>query len=334
MEFKCDLITREGEVLRGILSVEGKVAYFEEKDVESEYIATPTFFNSHIHLGDSVAKDPPFMPLEKLVGPGGFKFKVLSSLKEKAPDAIRESIEIALSSGTSVLADFREGGLEGLEILRKADERRVCMALARPSTIEEAEKMAEMDYVAGFGMSSVRDHSMEFLEEIRKIASKNGKLFAIHAGERDTEDVDDAINLEPDILIHMNMADKSQIKRAMDEEIPIVSCPRSNAFFRLLNMENYEILSSYEKWLLGTDNVMISSPSMLAELNFASYILRKSEEIFRAGVRGFEIFGRKPFIVLFHKKRNLSHSLNPLASVVRRANPSDIEMIIDADLKA
>jgi cytosine/adenosine deaminase-related metal-dependent hydrolase len=237
---------------------------------------------------------------------------------------------MALSSGTSALADFREGGLEGVEILRKADEKRVCMPFARPSSIEEAEKMAEMDYIAGFGMSSVRDHSMEFLEEIRKIASKNGKLFAIHAGERDVEDVDDAINLEPDVLIHMNMADKRQVKLAMDEEIPIVSCPRSNAFFGLLNMENYEMLSSYEKWLLGTDNVMIASPSMLAEMSFASYILRKNEDIFKAGIRGFDIFGRKPLIVVFHMRENLSHTLNPLASVVRRANISDIEMIIDA----
>jgi cytosine/adenosine deaminase-related metal-dependent hydrolase len=212
-EFKCDLLTPDGNVLKGILILDNGKAYFEEKDVESEYVVTPTFFNAHVHLGDSVAKDPPFMPLEELVGPNGFKFKVLS---RSNPDAIRKSVEMALASGTTALADFREGGLEGLGLLRRADEKHVCMPFARPTSVEEAEKMAEMEYVAGFGMSSVRDHDMEFLEEIRKIALKNGKLFAIHAGEKDAEDVEDAINLEPDALIHMNMADKKQVKRVMD----------------------------------------------------------------------------------------------------------------------
>jgi hypothetical protein len=92
------------------------------------------------------------------------------------------------------------------------------------------------------------------------------------------------------------------------------------------------LLASYEKWLLGTDNVMIASPSMLAEMSFASYVLRKDEEVFKTGVRGFHIFGKEPLIVVFHKRGNLSHSLDPLASVVRRAELSDIEMIIDGKL--
>jgi cytosine/adenosine deaminase-related metal-dependent hydrolase len=279
-----------------------------------------------------VAKDPPFVSLEEIVGPCGFKFSVLSTSKQKAIDSIRDSIKIALFSGTSALADFREGGMDGLEILRRADEKGVCIPFARPSSIEEAERIAEMDYVAGFGMSSVRDHSTNFLEEIRRIAAKNKKLFAIHAGEKDGKDVDGAINLEPDFLIHMNLAEKRQIRHAMDENIPIVSCPRSNTFFGLLNLENYKILSSYENWLLGTDNVMICSPSMLAEMNFTSYVLRNDKDVFLAAIRGFEIFNRRPLLIIFHKRRGLSNSLNPLASVVRRADVEDIERVIDAEI--
>jgi len=55
-EFKCDLLTPDGNILKGILIVDNGKAYFEEKDVESEYVVTPTFFNAHVHLGDSVAK--------------------------------------------------------------------------------------------------------------------------------------------------------------------------------------------------------------------------------------------------------------------------------------
>jgi cytosine/adenosine deaminase-related metal-dependent hydrolase len=323
MSFKCDLITGDGEVIRGTLIVNGK-AYFEEKDVESKFIVSPSFFNSHVHLGDSLAKDPPFLSLEELVGPKGFKHTLKQDIS-----AIKNSIELAFSSGTSTLADFREGGIKGLEILKKADERRVCMPFARPLSVEEAEKLAEVDYAVGFGMSSIRDHDLNFLEEIRRIAARKGKLFAIHAGERDAGDVDDAISLDPDLLVHMNMAEGRQVKHVMDEEIPIVSCIRSNAFFGLLNLKIYKMLSSYEKWLLGTDNVMVSSPLMLSELSFSSYILKKNEEVFKAAVRGFEIFGRKPSLVIFHKRRNLSNSLNPLASVMRRADAMDIEMLIN-----
>jgi len=324
------LITLTGDVKKGILSLTDKIE-FEEKDVETEYVVSPSFFNAHVHLGDSHIKDPPFIELEKLVGPGGFKFQMMS---KGGVEAIKDSIEIALSSGTTILADFREGGVEGINILKKADKNRVCFPFARPSDVEEAKLLAEDEYVKGFGMSSTRDHEIEFLEEIRKIAKCSGKLFGIHAGERDAEDVDGAINLNPDFIVHMNMAEKSQIKRVMEENIPVVSCIRSNAFFGLLNLENYGILADYEKWLIGTDNVMVASPSILAELKFAAYLLRRDVEIFMSALRGFELFDSKPSLVIYSKNKNLSCSLNSFASIVRRAEKDDIINIIDMnDLK-
>jgi cytosine/adenosine deaminase-related metal-dependent hydrolase len=165
MDYKCDLILTDGSSCKGILTideVEGKI-YFEEKEVESEYIVSPSFFNSHIHLGDSLVKDPPPMKLEELVGPGGFKFRILST-DERAINAIKNSINIALASGTSALADFREEGIEGLKVLKQADDEKLCFPLARPSNAEEAEELAKDDYVKGFGMSSIRDHELSFIE--------------------------------------------------------------------------------------------------------------------------------------------------------------------------
>lgn len=78
---------------------EGK---FEESRTDfDDFIITPTFFNAHTHLGDSIAKDPPYMDLVSMVGPNGYKFKVLSS---NSPEDIRKAllyeIDIALKSGT------------------------------------------------------------------------------------------------------------------------------------------------------------------------------------------------------------------------------------------
>ncbi len=326
MEYKCDLILTDGNLKKGVLTIEeGNKAYFDEKEVHSDYIACSSFFNSHVHLGDSHIKDPPYMSLEELVGPGGYKFQHLDSNKDSR--AIISSIETALTSGTSAMADFREGGVEGLEILKNADRGRLCWALARPSTVEEGERLIADDYVTGFGLSSVRDHQEDFVEQIRRLASAKNKMFAIHAGERDPQDVERAINLEPDVLIHMNMATKSQLKDAMDKSIPVVTCFRSNSFFGLLNVENYRLLMDYDNWLIGTDNVMLASPSVLDEMSFASYLLQKDNEIIEAAFRGFSIFGVKPSLLVFNKKRNLAHTLRAVSSVVKRAKSEDIDGI-------
>ncbi len=322
-----ELITPGGDVLRGELIIEGNKAKFEECECKPEYIFAPTFFNAHTHLGDSIAKEPPFKSLEELVAPNGYKFKVLTeSSDDELVEGMRNSIEIAYESGTTALLDFREGGIKGLNLLKKADDIDICLPLSRPSSLDEAERLINKSL--GFGMSSTRDHDYKFLEDLREIAKKHDKIFAIHAGEKDSEDVENALALEPDLLIHMNMANKDLLKKAMDEGIPIVSCIRSNAFFGLLNLRNYRILAEYDRWLLGTDNAMIAKPSMLEEMHFASLLLKNDLAIFKASIRGFDIFGGRSGIVVFHRRKNLKNSKNVLATLVRRAGIEDIETIL------
>lgn len=326
-----ELITPDGEILRGELVIDGNSVKFEECECKPEFVFAPTFFNAHTHLGDSVAKDPPFESLEKLVGPGGYKFRVLAeSGEDELVDGIKGSIELAFESGTTALLDFREGGAKGLSLLKKADDLKICLPLARPSSLDEAEKL--LDQALGFGMSSTRDHDFRFLEELREIARKHDKIFAIHAGEKDSEDVEPALALEPDLLIHMNMADDDLLKKAMDEGIPIVSCIRSNAFFGLLNPKNYRIMAEYDRWLLGTDNVMIAKPSMLEEMHFASLLLKNDLSIFKAGVRGFKLFGGNTGLIVFHRRKNFKNSKNILATLVRRVGIEDIEKVLPVTL--
>ncbi len=317
MIYPCEFVTAEG-VRKGTL--DGLI--FEEREVEPEFIACPAFFNAHTHLGDSVAKDPPFAGID-IVMPEGYKFRMLERYEREGIDAMANSINLAYSSGCAAIADFREGGIEGLRMLRKADKAEICFALARPSSIEEAEQLVKI--ADGISISSVRDVGFKFAEELKEVAEKEGKIFALHAGEVDSKDVDDALVLQPDLLVHMNMATARQLKAAIDEEIPVVSCFRSNAFFNVLNLENYRMLADYEKWLVGTDNVMIASPSILDELSFASYILKDDRALFKTATR--QLFGREG-VVVFHRRLNLSNVKNPLASIVRRANIADVEAVV------
>ncbi len=295
---------------------------FEESRIEFEdFVFTPTFFNAHTHLGDSALKEAPRMELKKLVGPGGYKHKMLESTN---PNLLRECVihEVlnARKQGTSHFLDFREGGVKGLAIVEGIPG---LLPLGRPISVEEAEVMDSF----GYAMSSVRDHDMELLEGIRKIAKKKGKLFAIHAGEWDCGDVDEAISLEPDLIVHMNFCPE-KLKMLFEMEIPLVSCFRSNSFFEKLNIKSYKKMKDYEFWLIGTDNAMIASPSILDEMHFGAYIVGDDLAIFNAAIRGYEIFGVKGGYIVFHRNASFKKTNNLLATLVRRASQFDIETVV------
>ncbi len=320
--FRGLLIDREG-VRHGYLIAEE--CRFEESRVEyREYVFTPTFFNAHTHLGDAAFKEAPRIELEKLVAPGGYKHRMLSltSINELR-NAVKDEVAIAKRAGTLHFLDFRESGKKGLEVVSGIDG---VLPLARPGSVEEGEEI--IDYALGFAMSSTRDHDAELLEELRRIARREGKIFAIHAGEVDCGDVEAALTLEPDLIVHMN-ACSEKLNAVFDAAIPLVSCIRSNAFFGLLNRKSYERMKDYELWMLGSDNAMIASASMLEEMHFAAYIVSDDAAVFEAATRGSEVFSQRSGYIVFHRRLNLKRSGDFLATIVRRATPADIELIIE-----
>jgi len=306
--FPAFLVDRDLEVRTGLFHEEGCI--FEEKPCmgkEIKRIIMPSLFNSHVHLMDSLTLSPR-MPLEKLVGPGGYKFRVLSSATiEELVKASKQAILHALANGTTGLADFREMGWKGLNVLKRADADAV-IPMARPETVEEAESISEDGFARGFGMSSTRDHDTSFLEELREVARRSGLLFAIHAGEKDDGDVEAALALEPDFIVHMNRASEKNLRRLVEAEIPVISCIRSNFFFGLENLKNYSFLAEYENWGLGTDNAMIATPSVLDEINFASYFIA-SENLFKASFFGFNFFNVRQKWILLESTTSISNPI-------------------------
>ncbi|WP_048091012.1 amidohydrolase family protein [Geoglobus acetivorans] len=292
---------------------------FEASDVSPNCVLFPSFFNAHTHIADSVVEAPK-MSVYELVGPGGYKFSVLREAgEEKIIEGMRKSIKlIEKTSATSL--EFREGGIDGYRLYLKADQEKRLIALSRPSNVEEAEALSKIS--PGFNFSSTRDVDSELLEYCRKLSRKRGLIFAIHAGEVDSRDVEDAITLEPDFLIHMNMAGQSLLKKALDEGIKIVTCFRSNAFFDVFSVETYRTLSEYENWHIGTDNAMIATPSMLDELKFASNFI-EADKLFSAATRN-------PFYESYTVARmdRFPNLKNPAISVIKRLESCDIECII------
>ncbi|MCS7121728.1 MAG: amidohydrolase [Archaeoglobaceae archaeon] len=316
--FRGALITLEGLKHGYFIPREMK---FEESRIDfCDFFFSQTFFNAHTHIADSSFMEAPRIDLKALVAPGGYKHRMLekASLDELREDVMRE-VEFSRSCGTSFFLDFREGGMKGLKVVENI---KPILPLARPLTVEEAEKIESF----GFAYSSTRDHDFELLQEVKKIAKKKKKIFAIHAGEIDCGDVEKALELEPDLIIHMNMCEE-MLNEVLEMEIPVVSCIRSNAFFGITNLKVYRKLSEYDLWLLGTDNAMISSTSMLDEMHFSSYLLGCEESIFKAATLGFEIFKVKSGFIVFNRKFNFKKTNDPLKTLVRRAVPLDIEAV-------
>lgn len=313
------LLTHEGEFYGDLIVDE--MAFEESRVEKKDFVITPTFFNAHTHLGDAVLREAPKGKLEEIVGPEGYKHRMLSQMDKSTlrEYAILEA-GYSRNCGTSHFLDFREGGAAGIEVTRDIDG---ILILARPETADEAERIDAF----GFAYSSTRDHDLKLIEEVREIAKRRKKIFGIHAGERDCDDVDDAIALQPDLIVHMNSCEK-MIKKIIDLNIPVVSCIRSNAFFGLLNPKSYEILSQYGLWMIGTDNAMISTASILDEMHFASYFVDDDRALLRAATVGYSIFGVKHGYVVFNRNYSFKKTSSLLSTLVRRAGIQDIERVL------
>ncbi|MBP1662298.1 MAG: Cytosine deaminase-related metal-dependent hydrolase [Thermoplasmatales archaeon] len=123
----------------------------------------------------------------------------------------------------------------------------------------------------GIGLSSISDWEPSEIEKIAAHVRKKNKLFALHASEVEREDIDQILNLKPNLLIHMIAATPTDLQRVKDASIPIVLCPRAYLFFRLKH--NLELMrKTGVTLLLGTDNGMINTPDVLEEVN----VLRKN----------------------------------------------------------
>jgi cytosine/adenosine deaminase-related metal-dependent hydrolase len=311
---------------------DGLITAIEELTRASPRWICPALYNAHTHLGDTIALDLPLSgTLEDLVTPPhGLKHRILSGAsRSEMVEGMRAALNIMLQSGTGGCADFREGGREGVALLREAvhDLPFVTTIFGREGGEADAD---------GLGISSVRDVSGA---ESQVLAARNaGKQVALHAGERDAEDVDEAISLHPDLLVHATHATRSQLRRCADEGIPIVVCPRSNWTLGVARGSSHppirQMIELGCTLLLGTDNAMFVHPDMFREMAFTATVYRiSSPRILDAAIRGSAILASPWYITPGAPARffcveagrgPLSYSRDPCTTLVKRVNGTDI----------
>jgi len=336
----------EGTILRGrsfepvegrVIIEDGAIATVEEAAVDSSDIILPAFVNAHTHIGDSIAKEAgEGLTLEELVAPpDGLKHRLLAAASHgELVAAMRRTMGFMERAGTAAFIEFREGGVEGVRAIEEAGE-----GFDVEPVVLGRESAAAMEAADGFGASGAADG--EFGRE-RTATRAAGKLFGIHAGEVDSADINPALDLDPDFLVHMVHAEAVHLERVADRETPVVVCPRSNAVTEV-GLPPVRALLDRTTVALGTDNVMLNSPSMFREMAFTAKLTdATTAEVLRmATVNGAEIAGLEcglvapgraaALLALDGDSDNLAGAQDPARAVVRRAGVSDVVAVVYPD---
>jgi cytosine/adenosine deaminase-related metal-dependent hydrolase len=268
-------------------------------------IAIPGFINAHTHIGDSLGKDIGVdSAFEARIHPiHGIKNKILrKSKRAHLVKFMRSSAMSMMRNGIIAFADFREGGLEGIEQLRDAISGLSIKAivLGRPEFYQDISK----DYVKnpklpqdvidllskiannsnGLGISGANENTDNSLNEYGKLIRKNSLkkkfLIGIHAAESiettkksiditgKTEVQRIVSKLLPNFIVHLTHASDNDIEHIARKQIGVVVCPRANGTLGVGIPRIAKMLSSGCCVGIGTDNIMINSPDMFRELDY------------------------------------------------------------------
>lgn len=269
---------RDGRLVRGHATVAGDGVEFWDGPCEEKAdafgIITRPLVDWHTHCADAGVHPRPGMTLEELVAPpDGLKHRYLRTApRERIAADMRGFEATAASNGIGAFVDFREGGADGCRLLREACGS--AFVLGRPTSPEfDPSEMDDILSVAdGIAVSSVLDMDRRYAERVADAAHRAGKPFAVHVSERVREDIDGIMALEPAFVVHMVEATDSDLRRCADEGVPVVSCPRSNAWFGKVP-PLARMLDAGCDVALGTDNAMLCAPDMRLEAAAAADVL-------------------------------------------------------------
>lgn len=274
-------------------------------------LVIPGFINAHTHIGDSIGKDIGVdSTFESRIHPvHGIKNKILKrSEKKHLVSFMRSSIISMMKKGIVAFADFREGGLYGIEQITEATAGLSIKSiiLGRPEHYYDISRdfnknpkipqdvmesiHSILDISDGLGISGANENTDNSLNEYRNIIQKRSLkkkyLLGIHAAESpETENKSITVtgksevqriisNLLPNFVVHLTNALDIDIRLVAQKKIGIVVCPRANATLGVGIPKIAKMLKFGCRVAIGTDNIMINSPDMFRELDYIWKVTR------------------------------------------------------------
>lgn len=329
------LVGESLDPIRGRVVVDdGRIEAVESTETTSTDIILPAFVNAHTHIGDSVAKEAAvgLSLQEAVVPPDSLKHQQLTAVdRTTLVTEMRRTLRYMGQTGTATCLDFREFGTSGARALREAAD-----GVAVEPFIFGSEEQSVLEVADGFGASGANDNDFT----TQRAAARDATVpFAIHAGEPDATDIHPALDLDPDLLVHMVHAETEHLQRVAEQSVPIAVCPRAN---RVLDVGRPPIrnLLDHTTVALGTDNVMLNSPSMFREMAYTAknFDVTAREVLQMATRAGAEIAGldygiiepgrQAKLIVVDGGSDNLAGSVDPIRAVVRRATAHDVKRVV------
>jgi len=283
---------------------------YREKDDGPIYdgegiLACPGFVNAHTHIGDSIGKDIGIdSSFESRIHPiHGIKNKILQKSDRKHLIKFMRSSAISMMrNGIVVFADFREGGLLGIDQIKEATSGLSIksIVLGRPEHYYDISRdffknpkfgpniigliRNILKFADGLGISGANENTDGSLNQYREIVQKKSMkkkyLIGIHSSESpESEKKSMTItgksevqriitNLIPNFIVHLTNASDADIKLVAKKKIGVVVCPRANGTLGVGIPKIAKMLNFGCRIGIGTDNIMINSPDMFRELDF------------------------------------------------------------------
>jgi len=372
--WRCRRFSWSGDTISEV----DRISRVETLDIGS-LVVIPGLYNAHTHVGDSCWPDGATgLTLEQgFFRPDGFKYRELAKISpEQQLEHLVAHLRYMARTGTVGHFDFREQGVLGAELLRRAAtatgvdsvilsqfdrvpfseaELGANVAPLPESALCELEAM--LGVADGFSESTINDLTDSAWVKIRKITEEKGKFRAIHCLENEgyrnvsarrtgRGDLTRALELfAPHLVIHLTVADDDEIALLARAGTTGVLNPRANANLGLPLPPVQRLLESGVNLLLGTDNGLLNSPNMFAELDY-TYKIAKSQfgdavrpdplSILRMATSNLpSCFGTERcgfidkdlpanFVVLNFHQPHLRATRHIPASIVSRVTPDDV----------
>lgn len=271
-------VYRPGEGLaRGWLLVEGGRVVDEgegrpPRPPDARGLVLPAPVNAHTHVGDFVGRSLPLAgrSLAQVVKPpDGLKHRLLRETpRDKLVAGMREAIAEMRAAGTRAFLDFREQGVDGVRMLAEAASaprapRALILGRAGASW-DDAEADAVARAADGIGLPSLSDVPPDVPKRAAHAARRHKKRFALHFSEEAREDAGRALDLAPDLLVHVVASPREDLRAIADARVPVVLCPRSNARWGRAP-DARAMLELGIPFALGSDNAMLHALDVLLD---------------------------------------------------------------------
>ncbi|MEB3231275.1 MAG: amidohydrolase family protein [Leptolyngbyaceae bacterium] len=372
--YRCDRFTTVGDTIQTISRCEPC-----NRLEQGTLVIIPGLINSHTHIGDACLPDGATgMTLEQgFFRPNGYKYRELAKQTETSHyPHIANHLRYMARTGTVCHIDFREQGKYGCELLRRASEetgvRSVILGQFDQVPLSQAEVegnqatlgkkaiatlKAVLSVADGISESTMNNLPDPVWQQLYQLTQPLGKLRGIHCLENDgyrsdslrlfgRGDLERALTLyHPHLVIHATVANDREIAMLSAWQANVVLNPRANSNLGLPFAPIAKLMGSNANLLLGTDNGLLNSPNLLAELDF-TYKVAKSQfgdavhpdprrilQMATSNIQGVldsDTVGYlapglpADFVVLNFYQPHLRASQHLAASVVSRVTPADV----------